>query len=105
MTDVRPPISSLFSLYGVPATITPPGGAPIATRVVWHSPIVEGFPEGAALTAHEQRRRLSIRKDQIATVKTGTVVSAVELVGGAAQDWTIDGVEYEDSQIARVFVR
>lgn len=108
MADVRPPLGVLFGAFGLSATVTPVGGAPVAASVAW----IETRPTvgalgltqmgGAAVT--ELRRRLTLRKDQVATLPIGSRIDAPELAGGPSTPWRADRVDDFDPELLRVVV-
>jgi hypothetical protein len=104
MADARPDISTFFGAFGVPAIVTHPGGVPITTTAMWHGGAGVAFPDGGALAVTELRRAISLRKDHVGAVQTGTIVNAPERANGTPVDWTVDGIALEDDEVVRVFV-
>jgi hypothetical protein len=97
MTDLRPPLDAPFRDFGVDATVTPKNGMPVATTVVWVGPGAEGVTLGAinaaGATTTDGRRRLRIRRDQVAALPPGSAIVAPPPEGGAAASWKVDRVE------------
>jgi hypothetical protein len=92
MSDLRPPLGPAFDAFGVPATVTPAGGVPIATTIVW----VQG--PGAELplageTTRDGRWRCRLRRDQVATLAPGSTISAAPPGSGTAQTFRVDHAE------------
>ena|SRR5690348_16540269 len=102
--DLRPPLASIFDTFGVPATVTAPGGSPIATTVVWTSAPPELAPMDEAFQRVDARRLLSLRRDQVPNVPRGTAIVAPELKDGPDRTWLVDGFARIDAEELRVIV-
>jgi|SRR5689334_10060375 len=98
--DLRPALDPIFNLFGVSATVTVPGGSPVATVVVWSGSGAGVFPAPPAeLQVTELRRRLAVRRDHVPTMPTGTEIVAPELKGGTPQTFKVESIEREDEQV------
>ncbi len=115
--DLRVPMAPLFDAFGVPATVTLPGGsggglpllfsngeASIDTSVIWLTPITEDMPSGGDFQRREPHRVLALRRDEVTTIPRGTVIEAAEVLGGAVQTWRVDGLERQEPDHHRVIV-
>lgn len=98
-------VAPIFGVLGVPATVTRPDDAPIATTVIWVTPVMEDLPVGSdEFSRREPRKVLALRRDQVSTVPRGTVIEAPERKGGCSKVWKVDGLERQDSEHHRVIV-
>lgn len=93
-----------FGAFSVPATVTPPGEAAITTTAVWLPELVEDLPVGRDLNRREPRRVMALRRDEVPDVPRGTVIVAVEAIGGDARNWQIDGIQATEPGHFRVIV-
>ena len=106
--DLRPPLSVYFSAMGVAATVTPKGGSPVATSVVWAGP--EAGPDFGSLVQRGMdqvpnlRPRLAVRRDEVAALPVGSVISAPALAGGTPRLWTVERVDDLDPEVFDVVV-
>ncbi len=103
MTDLRPTIDPFFGIFGVPATVTPTGGAPVVTTIVW-----EGMgavsPDGE-LAADQPRRHVRLRRDEVPVLYAHrATILAPQREGAAVETWKADAVEELDDQVLRVAV-
>lgn len=89
MGDIRPSLDAPFRDFGVPATVTVPGGDPVAATVVFHGRPPELPPGGLAggLARHDSVTRVVVRRAEVASLPTGTTIAI------GARTWT---VAYED---------
>lgn len=101
--DARPPVASLFSAFGVPATVTPPSAAAVEATVVWLTPNAVLQP-GAEVNRRDGQRILAIRRDEVSSVPIGTRIDAPEIAGGAEIEWRVDGTDLVEQDHIRVFV-
>jgi len=102
--DLRPPLTAAMDAFSVPVTVTPPGGAPIATTGIWVAPDPEDQPIGRDYSVLEPRRVMSLPRDEVSEVETGTVIVAVESIGGVSRNWQIDRIQSADVDEFRVFL-
>jgi hypothetical protein len=102
--DLRPPIAALFATFGVAATVTPKDEGPIATSVIWISPIQDLLPADSAFARREGMPVMALRRDEVPRVPRGTVVLAPEQAGGEIVAWMVDGMERVETDHYRVFV-
>ena len=99
MAELRPPLDPLFRAFGVPATVTPPGGLGIATTVIVGARHGVFPGTGAPLTIAEFNRIVTLRRDQVPSAPADTVIVT------AAGTFKVDGVAREDDQLVAVTVR
>ncbi len=96
MAELRPPLSPPFAIFGVAATVTPLGGAPVATTIIWVKTGVFGsFAAFAAAlgTPSDPRPRCRLRRDQVPSLPIGSTIVAPPPQGGAAQTFSVDLVD------------
>lgn len=98
MADIRPPLGPLFSAFGVPALVTPKGGAPVSTVVIWAPQRPDRMLVSAASGFGEVDVRpvVAIRRDAIATLPIGSGMVAPETDGGASKHWLVDRLAPEN---------
>lgn len=88
--DARPGITEAVDAFGVPATVTPPGGDPVETRLIWLVSTIE-HPGGADLRRAEVRHLAAIPLTGLSDgIPRGTAVSAPEHAGGDVESWKVD---------------
>lgn len=102
--DLRPSFTVALDAFGQSATVTPPGGSPVPTRVVWLPPVTTELPAGGALQRAEPLRVIGVAKADVPQVPRGTLIAAAELPGGPVQTWKVDGFERVDPDHHRVVV-
>ncbi len=93
-----------FDAFPVAATVTLPGEAAITTTAVWLSPLIDDMPVGRDLNRREPRRLMALRRDDVPEVPRGTIIAAVEKIGGDERNWQIDGIESTEPGHFRVIV-
>jgi hypothetical protein len=94
MTDLRPPLDSVHGTFAVPATITLPGGAPIATSIVrLPRPPLEMTNRDGSIVVKYERHVFAIRLDQVPAPTKGTLVIA------EGQVWMIESIENQDDEL------
>ena len=93
-----------LDMHGVPATVTPPGEAAIATRVIWLTPVIDDLPAGRDFDRREPRRMMVISRADVENVPRGTIIAAPEKLGGDSRNWQIDGVESTEPDNFHVIV-
>ena len=96
MADLRPEFEAASAPFGVDAVVTPPGGSPVQTRIIWLPPITVEHPIGTELRRAEPKRVLALPLDGLGEVPRGTIVTAPEYEGAEASDWKIDEAERVD---------
>ncbi len=104
MSDLRPPIASALTAFGVDAVVTLPGEDAVETRAIWLAPRAVEVPVGSNHQRVEARRVLSIPISTVPAVPRGTIISAPEAEGQVAQDWKVDAHEHVDYDHHRVVV-
>lgn len=100
--DLRPALDPFFVAFGVDATATPPGGPSTPTVVIVEKAAATVPPSGDP-SATEQRTVIHVRRDQVPSLPSGTVIVVTE--GEDAGIYTLDELINDDGQIARVAVR
>lgn len=82
-----------------PATVTPPESEPVQTAVVWLS-ASRAEPDGARFQHQEQRRMVSIRRDDVPAVPRGTLIASTPPLESDVTLWEVDGMDavYPDHQ-------
>jgi hypothetical protein len=101
--DLRPPFKAALDSFSVPATVTPPGGAPISTKAIMDPPVMEETPS-AEFQRTNARRILSLPREDVATVPRGTLIVAPEMLGEANQTWRVDSIERIEPDHYRVCI-
>lgn len=105
MADARPDLGVVFGdALGAAATVTPPSGSAISTRVVIHPPRFAEFVPGSAHPIGQQLREISVRRDQVATLKSATTIRINE-GAESGTTYTVDAITAEDAQTIRAAVR
>lgn len=95
MLDIRPALAPFFAAFGVAATVTPLGGGPVDTTVVWAGPpsmVVEANAEPSLV---DQRARVAVRRDEVPELPPGSTILAPTLAGGTPRLFFVDRVEDE----------
>jgi len=81
-----------FSL-GVPATVTPPGGVAVNTRIIWAHLGSELQPNGNEFQRAEGKHIMALRRDEVPAAPRGTLVTARGPLTPPADppsDWRVD---------------
>ena len=108
MGDLRVPMDSALSAFGVPATVTRPApdNTPVISTGIWlPPPLDEPRPVGTDFQRRDPRRRLSLpRSAALAKLPRGTIIVAAERLGDAAQTWRVDELERTEVDEWRVVV-
>lgn len=108
MSDLRPPIDALTDSFGESAIVTLPGIAPVTTVWVEQRPLGERFPtDSGTWSLTKSRRRGSLRLDQLPPATRpgmswpppGTTI----VIG--SETLRVEGVDYQDDEVAHVIVR
>lgn len=84
------------SALGVAATVTRPAPdqAPIVTRGTWvTTPLEEPRPYGTDFPRRDPRRVLALPIAAVPTLPRGTIVVALDRVGGSIKVWRVDGLD------------
>ena len=82
-----------FDAHGVAVTLKPAIGLPISTSGIWLPSLLEDPPVGRDYNRREPRRVMALRRDQVASVPRGTLLTAPETISGTARDWQVDAVD------------
>lgn len=98
------PLDVALAAFGVPATVTPPSGAPIQTTGLWVSPLTEDVPSGHDLMRREPRRVFVLPRSAVGVLPRGSQIVAVEYGGTVARTWQVDGIERMEADHVRAIV-
>lgn len=95
------------SHFGVPVTLTPPGGVALTATGIWLPSLTEEMPVGRDFQRREPRRVLALRcideYGALPALPRGTVIVAAEH-GGIARTWKVDGIDLQTAEQIRVIV-
>jgi len=101
--DLRPTLDPHFRAFGVAATVTPAGGVPVATRIVWDTP----QPGGLGIDVDPQlanRPRCALRRDEVAVLAVGSTIAAIRIPARGSETFTVDRVDDTDPEILTAVV-
>lgn len=93
-----------FDTLGVPATVTLPNATVIQTTAIWMVPTLEDVPSGMELQRRQVRRVLALKKDDVAAVARGTLITLAERVGDPSSTWRVDEIDASEPRHVRVVV-
>ena len=82
-----------MAAFGLPATVTVEGEAPVETTAFWLPDVNQDVPADAQFQRREPVKVLVLRKNEVPRVPIGTVVAMAEILGAAVEAWTVDGFE------------
>jgi len=85
-----------LSTFGVPATVTPLNGAPIATTGIWLTPVAEDMPAAGDFQRHEMHRVIALKRAVVPSLQRGSTIAAAEREGGTIMTWRVDAVSFLD---------
>lgn len=104
--DLRVGFSLMQEAFGVPAVVMRPApdDVPIATSVIWVTPLTEDAPSPFSLNRRERQRTLAISKADVPTLPRGTFVSAPAVLGGTETWWLVDGLPVDEDDHRRALV-
>jgi hypothetical protein len=102
---VDPALDAALDAFGVTATVTPPGGAPIVTRGIWLHEVSDASPTGREFQARSPRRVMALPVADVGTLARGATILAPEPFGTTVLTWATDGVELVEGDEIRVVVR
>ena len=97
-------MSAVLSAFGVEGTVTPVGGDPVETTVVWLPVSMEDVPGGMPTRRREAIRMLGVSKADVPNLPRGSLVEAPEVAGGASRTWEVDAADTTDVDEIRVIV-
>lgn len=103
--DLRPAVGMFADIFGVPATVTPLVGSPIETTAIRINPspgAVGSLTSRGSDQVPEQRVRLRLRRDHVATLQVGSTI--VIASGPDAGTWTAERVNDLDPEWLDVVV-
>lgn len=98
------PLGPIFDAFSVPATVTPPDAAAIATTGVWVTSTTESRPGFGDLQRREPVRVLALKRADVGSVPRGTVILAPETADGVVLRWRVDGFGVLEADCVRVVV-
>lgn len=102
--DARVPFTTIQSAFGVAGVVTRPDEDPIDTTVVWDPRVPELVPGGEFMRA-DRPRVVAINRDEVPTLKVGTVIEAPEREGDTSRRWVVTDIDQQDVDHHRAFVR
>jgi hypothetical protein len=90
MADLRPPLAPALAGLGQAATVTPKGGAPVATRLIVagvpaDEPVLDADPEGRP----DHRYTVAIPTVDVPVLPLGSTLKA-DLDGSGPRTWTVE---------------
>lgn len=103
MADLRPSLTPALAAFGLAATVTPPGGSPVATTVIWLPPVAVDTP-GVLQPTNTPQPVLALPRADVPTVARGTLIDAPETVGGTSKTWIVEAILGQTSDETRVLV-
>jgi hypothetical protein len=95
MLNLRPPLDPFAAAFGLAATVTPAGGGPVSTSVIWVQTQVEGDSVGGGRVSDLQWR-LRVRRDEVPSLPPTSTIVCPPPAGGAPQPWTVERVDSRD---------
>lgn len=102
--DLRPGLDAPFEVFGLPCTLTVPGGTPVAATGVWATLQTLPMPPGLEARVAEARKVLALRGDELPFVPHGTLIEIAERAGQPLRTWRVDGWERADEEDLRVLL-
>ena len=101
MPDLRPSLDPAFAAFGVAATVTPAGGAPVAATVIGQADLMLVQEANADPTIVDYRRRVAVRISEVPELPVGSTILAPAgfVLSGAATLYTVDLVEDLDPEV------
>lgn len=98
-------LSTAHATQGVAATVTVPGGAAVATRIIWLQHQDESMPVGRDFQRREPRRTMQVTlSDALPDVPRGTEIVAVPRGGTVARTWRVENIDHVEADWQRVIV-
>lgn len=98
MSDIRPSNAVIFAALSQAATVTPAGGSPVTTTVVWLAPTTNRLQGLEPM--EDLRPRCAVRRDLVATLPVGSTISAARPPEFASpRTWIVDRVEDLDPDV------
>ena len=104
MADRLKAVEPQFREHGVPARVTVPDGDPVETRIIdWGRGAT--FPAaGGDIPVSELRREMSLRRDHVPALPTGTLIETLDAAGAVTGTFHVDAIVAEDLDVARAAV-
>jgi hypothetical protein len=99
--DLRPSLDPAFAAFGVPATVTPAGGVPIATTVIGQADLMLTQEANADPSIVDYRRRVAVRKSDVPELPVGSTILAPAgfVLAGTPTTYTVDLTEDLDPEV------
>lgn len=106
--NIKPDLDAFFTTFGLPATVTPVGGDPITTTIIWE-PTTPGSTNVGSGNLGPQavldaRPKLSLRRDEVPDLTKGARIECAGLAGGTIRVWTVGRVTQLDDEVMTVDV-
>jgi len=92
VSDLRPDIGPALAIFGLPATVTVPGGQPVATTAIW-LPSVPVETAGVFVSTDRPQAVLALPRADISSIPRGTIIQVAEIEGGPVRAWVVEGVD------------
>lgn len=100
MRNLRPPLASAFSSFGVSALVTPVGGSPVTVVVVRMGPSVANPGIVADPSVMDTRPRFRLRRSEVASLPIGSTIAIAN--GPDSGTFTVERTESLDPEILQV---
>lgn len=91
-----PSVSSELAAFGEPATITPVGGVPVSTDIIWLPPTGGLAIELDARLAAQPR--CGVQKSAVSVLPPGSTIVAAVVPGGTLRTFVVDRTDTSDPQ-------
>lgn len=92
--DLRVPVETVMTAFGVPAIVTLPNEYPLPpTTGIWSAfPLDDDRPVGTDFQRREPRRVFSLPRSVTASMPRGALIEAPEVLNGPVKTWRVDGL-------------
>jgi hypothetical protein len=103
MPDLRPDIAPFLAAFGVPASVTLPGGEPVVTTAIWLPPVQVETP-GVLFPTAAPQPALSLPAALFAadaitgkrSVPRGTLIECARATGAPVVTWSVEAIADDD---------
>jgi hypothetical protein len=92
MTDVRPSLAPALAIFGLPATVTVPGEAPVATTAIWLPP-APIYVDGVLTRTNNPQPVLALPRADVPIIPRGTLIEVARYAGGPVRSWIVESIE------------
>lgn len=92
MSDLRPDLGAALAVFGLPATVTIPGGPPVATTGIWLPP-VSVDTTGVLVSTDRPQAVLALPRAAVPSMPRGTLINVAEMEGGPVLAWIVEAVD------------